>query len=400
MSSAELITVHHVGNEQALSKKHTIRVVFHNFEKLPHDRDEYTESPVTLCHGYQWKLALFPGGDDESPKDTVHLSLYLDCVSADSNDCKVKAKSSFRIPSTNYSTGIHMYGHVYKSGANVLGCEDFLRRSRVLERYLVGGNLTVEVDIQVYMETLPIFRPEITLNTQMMKLLESSKHSDIKFQVGTEEFPAHRLVLAVRAPILGEAALVEGCLLDTPIPIQGVESSIFRLFLSYVYADEVPESEDFLKVARQLLDVADRFGCISLKLLAEAELVQSGITVDTAADLIIFADAKNCALLKEAAMEFFAVNPAVVMSSPGWGKVEESLPLMKELMAVLASNKKRPAPVDDSDEETDYKRMRVSTLRGKLEEKGIDVDGSREMLISRIEQGDADSSGNSSNEDN
>jgi hypothetical protein len=119
--------------------------------------------------------------------------------------------------------------------------------------------------------------------------------------------------------------------------------------------------------------VADLFGCKGLKLLVEAELVASGISVGTAADLIIVGDARNCALLKEATTDFCAANLASVMSSPGWGKVEESLPLMKELMALLTIKTKRSAPAplfeikssapaNGSDKEH-YKRMRVSTLR-------------------------------------
>jgi hypothetical protein len=34
--------------------------------------------------------------------------------------------------------------------------------------------------------------------------------------------------------------------------------------------------------------------------------------------------------------------------------------------------------------------MRVSTRRTKLEEKGLDVDGSREMRIRRLEEGEND----------
>jgi hypothetical protein len=62
---------------------------------------------------------------------------------------------------------------------------------------------------------------------------------------------------------------------------------------------------------------------------------------------------------------------------------------MKELMAVLASKKKRSAPAD-AGEDRDYKRMRVSTLRRTLDGKGLDVDGSREMLINRLEEGNND----------
>jgi hypothetical protein len=135
-----------------------------------------------------------------------------------------------------------------------------------------------------------------------------------------------------------------------------------------VFANDV---EDLSNEARELLDVADRFGCKGLKLVAEAELVASGILVDTVADLILLGDGKNCALLKEAAIELFAENAKSVKASPGWAKLRESVDLLDEVMAVLVNNNKRtPAPADDSDGERDYKRMRVSTLPRKLAEEG------------------------------
>jgi hypothetical protein len=154
--------------------------------------------------------------------------------------------------------------------------------------------------------------------------------------------------------------------------------------------------------------VANRFGCKGLKLAAEAELVDSGITVDTGAELVLLGDAKNCALLKEAAIAFFAANLTSVMSSPGWANIRVSAALLAEIMDVLASNNQSSAPVDGSDKK-DYKRMCVSSLRRKLDDKGLNVDGSKEILIRRLEEEDinqkenddsSDNSGSSSNEDN
>jgi speckle-type POZ protein len=315
-------------------------------------------------------------------------------------DCKVKTKFAFRIPSANDSEVLDedvCFNRTSKS----IGFSDFILRSDVLDPsagFLVDGNLTVEVDIQIYKDASPFWEPKSELNVDFMKFLESAYRSgDVTFKVGTEVFSAHRLILEARAPVL--AALAEDCPSGTPILIQDIKPSAFRSLLRFVYANDVPKPEQLINEARDLLDVANRFGCKGLKLAAEAELASSGISVDIAADMILLGDAKNCALLKEAAMNFFAANPTVVMSSSGWAKIRESAALLAELMDVVFSNKKRPAPADDSDEQRDYKRMCISTLRRKLEDKGLDVDGSREMLISRIEKGD-DSSGNSSNEDN
>jgi speckle-type POZ protein len=389
MPGRKLVAINHIGKDRVLSEEHTIRFVFHDFVNLPHERNKDTISSA-LCHGYQWELQLSPGGNDQSNDDTVHLSLYLNCVSAQRGEGDVKAKSAFRVPSTNY--GRDLGENLYQKTASAwgFGYSHFLLRSDVLDPsigFLVDGNLTIEVDIQVYVDkvyvdTLPAFRPKHTLDLDMMKLLESAKHSDVKFQVGPEVFSAHRGVLQVRAPEL--AAVAEGCSTDAPIPIQGVTPSAFRSFLRFVYGNAVPESEELLNEARELLDVANRFGCKGLKLLAEAELVDSGITVDTAVDLVLLGDAKNCALLKEAAIDFFAANPTSVMSSSGWGNIRESVTLVTELMEVLVGRKKPSGPADA--DEVDYKRMCVSTLRQKLEDKGLNVDGSRDMLISRLEE--------------
>ena len=77
------------------------------------------------------------------------------------------------------------------------------------------------------------------------------------------------------------------------------------------------------------------------------------------------------------------------MKSDGFEQVKESPAIMAELMVVgFGGSTERPAP-SDPDGERDYKRMSVSTLRKKLDEKRFDVDGSKEMLISRLEAAEA-----------
>jgi hypothetical protein len=356
---------------------------FNDFANLPNNVNESTKSSAMWCHGYQWELELHPGGISDFDEDEeIFLSLSMECVSAKRDDCEVKARFALHVPSANSSQDLHEHcntGWAYSH---------FHPLTKVLfdtsKPFLVDGNLTIEVDIQVYKDASPSWEPKNELQLDMMKILESTDQSgDVTFQVGPEEFSAHRHILEARAPVL--AALAEDCPSGTPIPIQDIKPSAFRSLLRFVYANDV---EDLPNEARELLDVANRFGCKALKLAAEAELASSCITVDTAADMILIGDAKNCALLKEAAIDCSAANSMLVKSSKGWKEIEESLPLMKELMDVVIGNKKRPAPANGSEqEERDYyKRICVSTLRRKLEDKGLDVDGSREMLISRLEQ--------------
>src|SRR6056300_326924 len=68
--------------------------------------------------------------------------------------------------------------------------------------------------------------------------------------------------------------------------------------------------QDVLKQnAKEIIDTADKYSIVNLKLEAEAAYVESTvITMENAIDNLLYADAKNCALLKEAVLDFLAEN--------------------------------------------------------------------------------------------
>ena len=274
---------------------------------------------------------------------------------------------------------------------DIWGFDDYAKREDVLGpfmNYLVDGNLTVEVDIQVMLDKPPAWTPTNTLSPDMLAFLDATDNADVSFEVASEDgkkcLHAHGQILAARCPAL--ASLAEDCDPDTPIPIGDVQADVFRMLLRFIYGGEVPSKEVIKEQAKDIIHAADKHGCTGLKLAAESKMAAAGITTENAAELILFADATNCAMLKETAMEFFVRNAQAVMASKGFAKVKESPAVMAELMDVgFGGSKKRPAS-SDADGERDFKRMRVSTLRQKLDDKGLDVDGSKEMLVSRLEK--------------
>jgi hypothetical protein len=92
-------------------------------------------------------------------------------------------------------------------------------------------------------------------------------------------------------------------------------------------------------------------------------------------------DSENCALFKEAAIEFFAANLTSVMPSSGWANVTESASIMKEIMEVVFIKKKRSAPAAP-DEEKDYKHNACRLFV----ESSLDVDGSKDTPIRRLDE--------------
>ena len=307
--------------------------------------------------------------------------------------------------------------HLKKSTCNaaILRIQDTSRLdshiSRYVHHYLTAtkvfkqdGSLVFEVEIRVRQNTIrnkaqvaTIWKPSNSLSVDMLKMLDSADadNSDVSFEVGKgrktkmkngkELFHAHSLILKSRAPLL--ASLTEDMEEGTPIPIEDMEPYIFRKVLRFIYGGEVPPEDVLKSEARTIIRAADRFGVTGLKLSAEAELASAGIDVNNCAGLILLADGTSCAMLKEAAIDYFVANSAYVLASDGYGMIEQSPSITKELMLAMAVGSKK-CPAKDINGE-DIKRMRVSTLRQKLEEKGLDVDGLKEMLVARLLENEA-----------
>jgi len=404
-SRYEVVDEDHVGGQnQVAAEWKTIRAVFHNFAKLSAKEGDITASQVLKCHALEWQIQVYPGGN--SINSSVFLYLHSNSCTKTNN---IRAKTTFRVPSAGWTKGGRLFNTYSPKNAahehNAWG-QDFAKREDVLKaskNYLVDGNLTVEIDIQVMLDELPVWTPTNTVCSDMLKILDSAdaENADVLFEIGggdkvtarsrEDEFQtyyAHKIILSKRAPAL--AALADDCSPGTAIPISNVHPALFRMLLRFIYGGEVPGKDVLKEEARDIIKTSDRFGCTGLKLAAEAKLASAGIAVDNAAELILFADGMNCAMLKEAAMEFFVKNAQAVMASDGFQQVKESPAILTELMAVgFGGDKKRPAS-SDADSESDYKRMRVSTLRQKLDHKGLDVDGSKEMLFSRLEAAEAE----------
>jgi len=52
--------------------------------------------------------------------------------------------------------------------------------------------------------------------------------------------------------------------------------------------------------AKEIIDAADRFGVVNLKLEAEASIVEgTTFTLENVKELLLYAESKNCALLKD-----------------------------------------------------------------------------------------------------
>jgi hypothetical protein len=279
------------------------------------------------------------------------------------------------------------------------GWSNVAERSKLLNA-LVDGTLVVEVHmkpIEPIIATLPHFIPENPSCNNILQMFNDEESSDIVFAVGEHQsknseekvakiapvkFHAHRFMLKAGSAVLAE--LCDSIMATTPIEIADVSPDVFRHLLYYIYGGKI--SDDDMKArTKEIIDPANRYGVATLKLEAEACLVEgTTFCLENVMQHLIYADSMNCALLKEVAMDYIVKNKTEVMDKISF---DEMIPgnLMRDLMAAYARGEREEGRADgDNNSEHQFTTMRISELRQKAHEKGIDVDGSREMLISAL----------------
>jgi hypothetical protein len=89
----------------------------------------------------------------------------------------------------------------------------------------------------------------------------------------------------------------------------------------------------------------------------------------------------NCALLKETAMDYLVENSAEALDTISFNDLLTPT-LIRDVFAAFARGKKNDE--SDGDGGCRYNSMRISELRREAHEKGLNVDGSREMLIAAL----------------
>ena len=379
-----------------------IQVRYHGFQDLTTTRNDHVVSPEFTCFGHQWHLKLYPGGTTDSEDGMV--SIFLHNLSNKS----IKVQYGLHVKNKGFMTG--WSGFISKDEGNEFagngtGDEDngvfsgwgranFHQRTQIIDA-LVDGTFIMEVRMRNVGETTTSpFIPVNPISKNILSKFMDEESADVVFEVGTQSeigrntrkraktsttFYAHRLILQDGATMLGEMCKSGGK--SDAISITDVSPEIFRHLLYYVYGGKV-SVEELKANAKEIIDAADRYGVVNLKLEAEAYYVKSiAITLENMLDNLLYAASKNCALLQETVLDFVVENSDEV--SEKVSVEEEDIPstVMLDLLAAMSRKIKGGKGGVDS-----LSTMRVSELRQKLHEKGLDIDGSRKAMIATLKE--------------
>jgi hypothetical protein len=393
---------------------HTVH--WHGFGTLSAEQDIYFDSPEFTLLGNQWRLELFPGGSRYAHLEGM-VSLYLENNSNKAIDIhfgfSVNDGNGEQVAWERSATPNHFdsVGVSTKSGG---GFHDFELRSKLMNS-LVNGALVIEVHMKLATPTKsvpPPFIPENPVVKMIQGLFLDEKSADIVFEIGGEKrktqtrkkaktvpatFPAHRNIVENCSSIFAELCESNDDDKASPIQINDVTPDVFRLLLFYIYGGKVSD-DDMKSHAKEIVNAADKFGVVNLKLEAEAFFVEATtFTIQNVMEHLLYADSKNLALLKEAAMDYMMENRDEVLEKISFTDVPGTL--VRDVLAATARGEVRNVGTNVH-VDNQYNALRISELRKMAHDKDLTVDGSREMLIAALKAAqESDSSEVDSEED-
>ncbi|XP_051211908.1 BTB/POZ and MATH domain-containing protein 1-like [Lolium perenne] len=278
---------------------------------------ESGRSPVFSVCGYEWKIVYYLRGLTDN-QDYLELCLQLQNKK---DDTRVVASVKLSFVDLTGSSPHHTVTAEFDSGRNDMIYLEFMKRSELeaspylrFDRIIVACHIAILKEAKNVADVVEKFAklPPSNITDHLSKLLREKEGTDVVFNVGKEDFPAHKTVLAMRSPVF-KAELYGEMSKNDPgrITIGDMQPAVFEALLHFIYTDSLSPAmdrlggNDYKEMTRHLLVTADRYAMERLKIICESILCET-IDVKTVMTTLALADRYHCGRLKDACIKFIA----------------------------------------------------------------------------------------------
>jgi speckle-type POZ protein len=211
------------------------------------------------------------------------------------------------------------------------------------------GSLTFYCKILTHVTTLASTHPRPAgvainspdeLSTQLGELFDKMPSSDVNFNIGGREFPAHKLILAARSEVFD--AMFKHQMKENStnqIKIEDIDPEVFQELLRFIYTGRV-STATMEAMAVGLFVAADKYLLSGLKNECENYLLHD-MSPDNCIELLLNSNLMNSAeLLKKEAAKSFRCFPLQVMATSLWEKVKQENPVvLVDIQKIVFSHK-------------------------------------------------------------
>ena len=318
-----------------------------NFLEFPNTKgnDNVVTSPIFSCLGHNWRVDVYPGGDNRShdPENRpdsrlVTIALHHFPSRDIKVDCQIrliKREGGFYVPTRRQSCRESGTIHTFSSDARRVYVQ--LPRSHLTAGRLISeaGELRIQVDLKLCNDS-DNQAISSRCSSDNMGIFLDEETSDIAFELNGETIPAHRCIIKSQAPDF--YVLCETYDKTSPMRMNDLKPGAFKLMLSCLYGGEISD-EEWKEHYESILMASCKYGFSSLKDEAESwYLALLEITIENAIDEFLKADGNAWAMVRANAKEFMARNGEEILESESFSRLYESMPLMKEVMAAALRN--------------------------------------------------------------
>ena len=291
---------------------HVLTIDGYSKSKKMFRTDGYVESEwFRVVGGHSWYIKLYPSREKEDD-DSGCLAVFLNnnwwLLDEDHIEDKV-LKVRVELTLLTFAREIISSAQFcYAFTSRYDKCRCYFPFNTEMEP-LIGDSFHVKCDVTVVKEITPILRPP-DLNLYFGHLLASQVATDVTFEVGSDLFSAHKLVLATRsrafmAEFFGPAGKGSSTTV-TRVQIDDMEPRVFKALLHFIYTDTLPElheDDDKIVMAQDLLVAADRYDMGRLKLICADMLCNYVNDARAAFAMLELADKHCCRRLKVKCMK-------------------------------------------------------------------------------------------------
>ncbi|XP_051229105.1 BTB/POZ and MATH domain-containing protein 3-like [Lolium perenne] len=327
--------------------------------------------------GYSWTVRCYPAGFTNEQEG--YISLFLELLSTDVDKITVIFSFEIKGPVGNSFEQSRVWNDFTRNHKS-WGFRKFAKIESLESKYLMNDCLTIRCTVEVQKEsrtgaTRPYFItvPPSGICQDLAQLLDSKQGSDVTFQVGQNDYDAHKVVFAMRSPVF--SAQFYGLLADNHggsdggrhVRIHDLKPATFEAVLHFIYTDSLPPVEDdddddlllsqstnypglreaavgCSKESRRemicdWLAAADRYDLERMRLLCESALSET-IDVENAAGTLELADRHHSPQLKAFCVDYIA-SPGVlkaVLATGGYRELKANSPsVVADVLEKLAS---------------------------------------------------------------
>ena len=198
--------------------------------------------------------------------------------------------------------------------------------------------LTLELEIKLHEDDrLMNLCP---LQQSMLTILSDQDTADISFNVKGRITNVHLAILKSMAPdFVRTLNLDEHHNSPEHVDIEDVGRDILEKLIEFIYGGTISVTD--LQTAKAIIDAADKYGVDNLKIQAEKKYIGYIVfTAENIVDELLYADAKNCMLLKESSMEFLAENIDIIIKINSLKRLYQSESVTNEVMLAMSKRAK------------------------------------------------------------